>query len=110
MLVWRQLSCQSNRRSLTPQTGAAATIPKLTHHTATLNGDELHYVTAGTDGTPVLLVHGFPETWWAFHKLIPLLAGEHRIIAVDLPGFGPGPKTNSVRYRPCMTAEMLSRT
>ena len=70
------------------QTAAAATIPKVAHHTATLNGDELHYVTAGTDGTPVLLVHGFPESWWAFRKLIPLLASEHRIIAVDLPGFG----------------------
>ena len=33
-------------------------------------------------------MHGFPETWWAFHKLIPLLAAEHRVIAVDLPGFG----------------------
>ena len=29
------------------QTAAGATIPEVTHHTATLNGDELHYVTAG---------------------------------------------------------------
>jgi pimeloyl-ACP methyl ester carboxylesterase len=71
-----------------PQTAVGATIPEVTHHTATLNGDDLHYVIAGTYGTPVLLVHGFPETWWAFHKLIPLLASEHRVIAVDLPGFG----------------------
>ncbi len=70
------------------RTAAGATIPEVTHHTATINGDELHYVTAGAHGTPVLLVHGFPETWWAFRKLIPLLAGEHRVIAVDLPGFG----------------------
>jgi pimeloyl-ACP methyl ester carboxylesterase len=69
-------------------TPAGATIPEVTHDTATLNGDELHYVTAGTDGTPLLLVHGFPESWWAFHKLIPLMAAEHRVIAVDLPGFG----------------------
>ena len=82
------------------QTPAGATIPEVTHHTATLNGDELHYVTAGTDGTPILLVHGFPESWWAFHKLIPLIAAEHRVIAVDLPGFGdsghePGDYTSS---------------
>jgi pimeloyl-ACP methyl ester carboxylesterase len=70
------------------QIPAGATIPEVTHHTATLNGDELHYVTAGSDGTPILLVHGFPESWWAFHKLIPLIASEHRVIAVDLPGFG----------------------
>jgi pimeloyl-ACP methyl ester carboxylesterase len=41
-------------------------------------------VSAGATGSPVLLVHGFPETWWAFHKLIPLLAGCHRMFAVDL--------------------------
>lgn len=33
-------------------------------------------------------MHGFPETWWAFHKVIPLLAGRHRVHAVDLRGFG----------------------
>jgi len=82
------------------QIHAGATIPEVIHHTATLNGDELHYVTAGSDGTPILLVHGFPESWWAFHKLIPLIAPEHRVIAVDLPGFGdsghePGDYTSS---------------
>ncbi|WP_370137472.1 alpha/beta fold hydrolase [Streptacidiphilus sp. EB103A] len=35
-----------------------------------------------------LLVHGFPETWWTFHKIIPLLAQTHRVFAVDLRGFG----------------------
>ncbi|MGC4814592.1 alpha/beta fold hydrolase [Micromonospora sp. DT228] len=43
---------------------------------------------AGTSGSPILLVHGFPETWWTFHKLIPLLAVNHRVFAVDLRGFG----------------------
>ena len=36
----------------------------------------------------MLLVHGFPETWWTFHKLIPLLSDQHRVFAVDLRGFG----------------------
>lgn len=58
------------------------------HHTATVNGTKLHYVTAGPTGSPVLLVHGFPETWWAFRKVIPLLAARHRVVAVDLRGFG----------------------
>jgi pimeloyl-ACP methyl ester carboxylesterase len=60
----------------------------VTHHTAAINGTELHYMSAGTAGSPVLLVHGFPESWWAFHKLIPLLAETHRVFAVDLRGFG----------------------
>jgi pimeloyl-ACP methyl ester carboxylesterase len=65
-----------------------ATIPEVQHHAANVNGTTLHYVSAGTSGSPILLVHGFPETWWAFHRLIPLLAAEHRVFAVDLRGFG----------------------
>ena len=81
-------------------TAVGATIPEVTHHHVRAAGADLHYVTAGESGSPVLLVHGFPESWWAFHALIPLLAAEHRVIAVDLPGFGdsgtgPGPATSA---------------
>ena len=64
------------------------TLPGLTHHRIAVNGTALHYIAAGTSGSPVLLVHGFPETWWTFRKLIPLLAASHRVYAVDLRGFG----------------------
>jgi pimeloyl-ACP methyl ester carboxylesterase len=67
---------------------AGRTIPEVQHHTAEVNGTTLHFVSAGTDGSPILLVHGFPESWWAFHKLIPILATTHRVFAVDLRGFG----------------------
>jgi pimeloyl-ACP methyl ester carboxylesterase len=70
-----------------PSAGGA-TIPGVEHHRVSLNGTELHYVSAGTAGSPVLLVHGFPETWWVFHKLIPLLSRHHRVFAPDLRGFG----------------------
>jgi pimeloyl-ACP methyl ester carboxylesterase len=73
---------------MTTITPAGATLPGVTHHLARVNGTELHYVTAGDRGTPVLLVHGFPETWWAFRKVLPLLAARHRVYAVDLRGFG----------------------
>lgn len=65
-----------------------ATIRDVHHHVAAVNGTFLHYVSAGSSGSPILLVHGFPETWWAFHHLIPLLAADHRVFAVDLRGFG----------------------
>jgi pimeloyl-ACP methyl ester carboxylesterase len=73
---------------MTTNTPAGATLAGVTHHLAQVNGTELHYVTAGNRGTPVVLVHGFPETWWAFRKVIPLLAARHRVCAVDLRGFG----------------------
>ena len=50
----------------------SASVSEVTHHTAALNNTELHYVSAGATGSPVLLVHGFPESWWAFRSVIPL--------------------------------------
>ena len=78
----------------------------ITHHTAAVNGTELHYVSAGTAGSPILLVHGFPESWWAFHKLIPLLAETHRVFAVDLRGFGDSSNAEG-DYSSTTTAEDL---
>ncbi|WOX07439.1 alpha/beta hydrolase [Streptomyces sp. N50] len=65
-----------------------ATIPGVEHHQVSLNGTELHYISAGTEGSAVMLVHGFPETWWVFHKLIPALSRHHRVFVPDLRGFG----------------------
>lgn len=78
----------------------------VTHHLTALNGTELHYVTAGAQGSPILLVHGWPETWWAFRKLIPRLAAEHRVIAVDLRGFGDS-STSAADYDVATSAEDL---
>jgi pimeloyl-ACP methyl ester carboxylesterase len=67
---------------------AGASIPGVSHHRIATDGTELHYVAAGDSGSPVLLVHGFPETWWAFRSVIPALARTHRVFALDLRGFG----------------------
>lgn len=83
-----------------------ATIAGARHETAAVNGTQLHYVTAGDRGVPVLLVHGFPETWWAFRKLIPLLAARHRVYAVDLRGFGDSDVADA-HYSGAVAAEDL---
>lgn len=87
-------------------TASQAPAEGIRHHTAAVNGAELHYVSAGTSGSPVLLVHGFPETWWAFRKLIPLLAADHRVFAVDLRGFGDSSTAES-DYDSAVAAEDL---
>jgi pimeloyl-ACP methyl ester carboxylesterase len=61
--------------------------PRVTHHTARLNGITQHWVSAG-DGPPVYLLHGFPETWYAWRKQIPVLAERYTVIAPDLRGYG----------------------
>lgn len=63
------------------------TLPGFQEGFADVNGVRLHYV-AGGSGSPVVLLPGWPETWWAFHKIMPALARHHRVISVDLRGMG----------------------
>ncbi len=67
--------------------GTAAFDRDFTHRTADVNGVRLHYVIGG-QGDPVVLLHGFPETWYSWRKIMPALAEEHTVIAVDLRGVG----------------------
>lgn len=54
---------------------------------ATVDGIKLHYVKGGS-GDLVFLVHGFGQSWYEWHQLMPLLAKNHTVVAVDLPGLG----------------------
>jgi pimeloyl-ACP methyl ester carboxylesterase len=47
----------------------------------------LHAVTGG-EGPPLLLVHGWPQTWYAWRMLMPALAGSFSVVAVDQRGIG----------------------
>ncbi len=42
----------------------------------------------GGKGSPVLLLHGYPETHAAWHEVAPRLAGHHTVVVPDLPGYG----------------------
>jgi pimeloyl-ACP methyl ester carboxylesterase len=61
---------------------------QLEHLTLSVNGLRLHVATAGA-GPLVVLLHGFPELWSAWHHQIPALAAAgFRVAAPDLRGFG----------------------
>lgn len=57
------------------------------HDYADLGEVTLHYVTAGK-GPAVVLLHGWPQTWYMWRDLIPGLAAQYRVIAPDLRGLG----------------------
>ena len=59
----------------------------VTHHYADLGEVMLHYVTAG-EGPAIVLLHGWPETWWQWRHVIPALAASYAVIAPDLRGLG----------------------
>lgn len=53
-----------------------------------VDGTELAYRTWGSHGTPVVLLGGFIEPAWVWHKVGPFLGRTHRVFALDLPPFG----------------------
>jgi hypothetical protein len=60
---------------------------EIKHHTNRANDIRQHYVESG-EGAPVVLLHGFPETSYAWRYQIPELAKKYRVIAPDLRGYG----------------------
>ena len=63
-----------------------------THRTVRANGIALHVAELGT-GPLVLLLHGFPQFWWAWHQqLVDLADAGYRAVAVDLRGYGASDK------------------
>jgi len=62
------------------------------HHTAEVNDLKIHYVTGGR-GKPMVLLHGYPQTWYAFRKIMPELAQHYTLIVPDLRGLGDSDKS-----------------
>ncbi|MFP4625076.1 MAG: alpha/beta fold hydrolase [Natronomonas sp.] len=59
------------------------------HDYATVNDVRLHYVTAGDrDAPPVVLLHGWPQTWYEWRRIMPALATHYHVIAPDIRGLG----------------------
>jgi haloacetate dehalogenase len=50
-----------------------------------VNGTTIHALRAGS-GSPVLLLHGYPQTHVAWHRVAPALAERFTIICADLRG------------------------
>jgi len=55
--------------------------------TARVHGITVHYVRGGK-GPAVILIHGFPQDWFEYHAIMPRLAKQFTVIAVDLRGVG----------------------
>ncbi len=58
---------------------------------AEVNGTRIHYVIGG-QGEPLVLLPGWPQTWWEYHRIMPTLAKAFRVIVVDMRGMGSSAK------------------
>jgi haloacetate dehalogenase len=78
----------------------------------TVRGAELN-LRVGGDGPPVLLLHGFPQTHLAWHRVAPVLAERFTLVVPDLPGYGasrglaPTPEAYSKRNLAAVMVELM---
>jgi epoxide hydrolase 4 len=69
------------------------------HRYAEVNGQTLHYVTAG-EGKLMLFVHGFPEFWYEWHRQLEEFGQDHQAVALDMRGYNLSSKpTDVAAYR-----------
>jgi pimeloyl-ACP methyl ester carboxylesterase len=76
------------------------------HHIRT-NRLNIHYLEAGS-GELLLLIHGWPQTSHCWHKVMPELAKQFRVIAPDFRGFGLSEKSGLPLSREALAADMAS--
>lgn len=77
------------RTEAEPTTFADSTLPGFVHRYANVEGVRLHYVSGGNpQGETLVLLAGFPQSWFAWRQVMARLASTYRIIAPDLPGQG----------------------
>jgi pimeloyl-ACP methyl ester carboxylesterase len=79
-----------------------------THRTVRANGIALHVAEAGA-GPLVLLLHGFPQFWWAWRRqLVQLAEAGYRAVAVDLRGYGASDKPPRGYDSPTLAADIAA--
>ncbi|WP_371662591.1 alpha/beta fold hydrolase [Streptomyces sp. NBC_00280] len=72
-----------------------------------VNGLRLHAVTGG-DGPALLLISGWPQTWYAWREVMPALARRHTVVAVDSRGAGLSDKPDDGYDAGTLAADLVA--
>jgi pimeloyl-ACP methyl ester carboxylesterase len=77
------------------------------HRYVHARGLRTHVAEAG-EGPPLLLLHGWPQHWWCWRRVIPRLAEHHRVLAADLRGQGWTDAPASGYEKEALASDVLS--
>jgi haloalkane dehalogenase len=77
---------------------ANASSPPLSSHYVSIHGSRIHYVEAGDQEPPVILLHGIPTHSYLWRNVIPHIAAVARTVAIDFIGFGKSDKPLDIEY------------
>jgi pimeloyl-ACP methyl ester carboxylesterase len=91
MFSQKQLNYSFETNSFTIYSMDNTSIYPISHRFAEVAGIRCHYVEAGK-GPTVVLIAGFPQSSYAWRRIIPLLAAKYKVLAIDLPGQGDSDK------------------
>jgi pimeloyl-ACP methyl ester carboxylesterase len=87
---------------------AAATPPRFSHVKLS-TGVQLHFAEQGrANGEPVILLHGYSDSWFSFSRVLPLLPDSYRVYALDLRGHGRSDKPDSGYQMHDLAADVLA--
>lgn len=78
------------------------------HHQLRARGVEFHYAEAGSGDDVVLCLHGWPQHWYEWRALMPALADRHRVLALDLRGFGWSEATSEGYEKEELASDVLA--
>ncbi|MFJ5925285.1 alpha/beta fold hydrolase [Kitasatospora sp. NPDC092948] len=82
------ITAAGGSRAAAPDSSAGERIPAgFSEHRTDVAGLGLHYVIGG-HGPTLVLLHGYPQTWYEWHRIMPALAEHYTVVAPDLPGAG----------------------
>lgn len=72
-----------------PQSASPSIDPLRHSHVKLSTGIQMHYAEQGREsGEPVILLHGYSDSWFSFSRVLPLLPDDYRVFALDLRGHG----------------------
>lgn len=81
-------------------------MPGFSSHFQKVNDISIHYVKGGS-GNPLILLPGWPQTWWSYRQVMPSLAERYSVIAVDLRGMGDSDKPEKGYTKKNMATDIL---
>lgn len=109
----RATACtRSPLRRIVPVDNSCVTLPgPWQHRLVRASGAQFHVATAGTmrEGAPlVVLLHGFPQYWYAWRKQIPALAeAGYAVAAMDVRGAGGSDRTRDTFDAPTLARDVI---
>ena len=69
-------------------------LPGFSSQLSEVKGINIHYIQGG-QGQPLVLIPGYPQTWWAYQKIMPQLAVNYKVMVVEMRGMGGSDKPES---------------